>query len=125
MDSNIQERLKETSQICLEAFISWETKKKDLKAQEELHAAIHELRKVSSRLEIELALSERAQVTSKPLPIPAHRSNMKGDVGAILEGNDNDTENKVQASSLAQNMHKSKRRRPPSVRKGPEGNDGQ
>jgi hypothetical protein len=118
MDSNIQERLKETSQNCLEAFINWESKKKELKAQEELHVAIHELRKVSSRLEIELAMSERAQVTSKPLPIPAHRSNMKGDVGAILEGNNDDIGNKEKVSTLAQNMHKSKRRRPPSpVRK--------
>ncbi len=118
---NIQERLKETSQICLDAFISWETKKKDLKAQEELHAAIHELRRVSSRLEIELAMSERSQVTAKPLPIPAHRSNMKGDVGAILENNNNDAANKKsKGSSLAQNMHKSKRRRPPN--KNPAGN---
>jgi len=121
MDSNIQERLKETSQNCLEAIISWEDKKKDPKAQEELHVAIHELRKVSSRLEIELAMSERAQVTSKPLPIPAHRSNMKGDVGAILDNN-NDTGNKAK-SSLSQSMHKSKRRRAP-VRKKPDGNAG-
>ncbi len=111
MEDNIQERLKETSQACLDAFINWETKKKDLRAQEELHAAIHELRKVSSRLEIELAMSERDQVTSKPLPIPAHRSNMKGDVGAILENNNNNNGKKNKGSSLAQNMHKSKRRR--------------
>jgi len=114
MDDNIQERLKDTSQTCLEAFVSWESKKKDKKSQEDLHAAIHELRRVSSRLEIELAMSERDQVTSKPLPIPAHRSNMKGDAGAILEGNNNDNGNKKGKGSLAQNMHKSKRRRPPS-----------
>ena len=86
MDSNIQERLKETSQNCLDAFMNWEGQKKDSKAQEALHAAIHELRKVSSRLEIELAMSEREQLSSKPLPIPAHRSNMKADPGSILEG---------------------------------------
>ncbi|MGH1455633.1 MAG: hypothetical protein ACRBDI_02535 [Alphaproteobacteria bacterium] len=75
---DIQTRLQETSQNCLKAFAEWDGKKKDRKAQEDLHAAIHELRKVSSRLEIELAVSERDQVTSKPLPIPAHRSNSKG-----------------------------------------------
>ncbi len=75
---DIQTRLQETSQNCLKAFAEWEGKKKDRKAQEDLHSAIHELRKVSSRLEIELAMSERDQVTSKPLPIPAHRSNSKG-----------------------------------------------
>ena len=59
MDDDIQTRLKETSQICLDAYVAWEGKKKDTKAQEELHSAIHELRKVSSRLEIELAISEK------------------------------------------------------------------
>lgn len=84
---DIQTRLKETSQNCLDAFAAWENKKQDIKAQEVLHAAIHELRKVSSRLEIELAVSERDQMTSKPLPIPSHRSNSKGaDNSPILEG---------------------------------------
>ncbi len=78
MDENIQTRLEETSKNCLQAYAEWEGKKKDRKAQEDLHSAIHELRKVSSRLEIELAVSERDQMTSKPLPIPAHRSNSKG-----------------------------------------------
>ncbi len=74
---DIQTRLQEASQNCLKAFLNWDGQKKDAKAQEELHAAIHELRKVSSRLEIELALSERDQMTSKPLPIPPHRSSKK------------------------------------------------
>ncbi len=81
---DIQTRLKETSQNCLDAYITWEEDKKDLKAHEELHSAIHELRRVSSRLEIELAISERDQVTSKPIPIPSHRSNSKGEVGAAI-----------------------------------------
>lgn len=75
---DIQTRLQETSKNCLAAYTEWESKKKDRKAQEELSGAIHELRKVSSRLEIELAISERDQATSKPLPIPAHRANSKG-----------------------------------------------
>ena len=73
----IQTRLKETSEACMKAYEAWVDKKKDSKAQEDLGNAIHELRKVSSRLEIELAISERDQVTSKPLPIPEHRSNTK------------------------------------------------
>lgn len=73
----IQTRLQETSKTCLDAYTIWVEKKKDSKAQEDLSSAIHELRKVSSRLEIELAISERDQVTSKPLPIPSHRSNPK------------------------------------------------
>lgn len=105
MDDDIQTRLKETSQTCLDAYGAWEGKKKDTKAQEELHAAIHELRKVSSRLEIELAISERDQITSKPIPIPSHRSNSKGDSSSILDGDSGKSGPVVQS--------KPKRRRPP------------
>lgn len=107
MDDDIQTRLKETSKTCLDAYVAWEGKKKDTKAQEDLHAAIHELRKVSSRLEIELAVSERDQMTSKPIPIPAHRSNSKGDASSILEGDDG----KGKGGPVVQS--KPKRRRPP------------
>lgn len=71
----IHTRLRDTSQNCLKAYEEWVGKKKDQKAQEALHSAIHELRKVSSRLEIELAVNEREQMTSRPLPIPSHRAN--------------------------------------------------
>lgn len=110
MDSNIQTRLKEASQNCLDAFVGWENKKQDSKAQEALHAAIHELRKVSSRLEIELAMSERDQLSSKPLPIPAHRSNMKSDPGPILDGTSKKEKKGKDGPSLVQT--KNKRRRP-------------
>lgn len=87
---DIQTRLKQTSQDCLDAHGAWEKDKKDAKAQENLHSSIHELRKVSSRLEIELAISERDQMTSKPLPIPSHRSTSKGgDNTSILEDKGN------------------------------------
>ncbi len=82
---DIQTRLQETSKNCLEAYAAWVGKKQDRKAQEDLHAAIHELRKVSSRLEIELAVSERDQMTAKPLPIPAHKSMNNGDAAHILD----------------------------------------
>tara|TARA_R110001592_G_scaffold27763_12_gene102697 strand:- start:718 stop:1053 length:336 start_codon:yes stop_codon:yes gene_type:complete len=109
---DIQTRLKETSQTCLEAYLVWDEKKQDPKSQEELHSAIHELRKVSSRLEIELAISERDQITSKPLPIPSHRSNSKGPASTILEPEDNSSGPVVQT--------KPKRRRAPRK---PSGND--
>ncbi len=87
---DIQTRLKKTSQDCLDAHSIWEKDKKDQKSQEGLHASIHELRKVSSRLEIELAVSEREKITSKPLPIPSHRSTAKGgDNTSILEDKGN------------------------------------
>ncbi len=85
-DQNIHQRLKESSENCLNAYTAWEQKKKDAGTQESLHATIHELRKVCSRLEIELAISERDQLAAKPLPIPSHRSTSKGaDNISILE----------------------------------------
>ncbi len=104
---DIKTRLQETSKNCLAAFLVWDEKKKDKPAQEELHAAIHELRKVSSRLEIELAISEREQSTAKPLPIPSHRSHNKGPQTSILE----DNRSSVSKSPMVQKSAP-KRRRP-------------
>ncbi|MCL4679365.1 MAG: hypothetical protein KJ017_12315 [Alphaproteobacteria bacterium] len=73
----IQKRLQETAETCIKTYEEWRTRKTDTKAQESLHSAIHELRKVASRLEIELAVRERQDVTSKPIPIPSHRSSTK------------------------------------------------
>lgn len=105
MDSDIQTRLKDTAEKCLDAYMTWDTKKKDKKAQEELHATIHAARKVLSRLEIELAMSERDQATSKPLPVPSHRSNTKGENVSILE-------NEIVHDTGPVVQTKSRRRRP-------------
>lgn len=110
MDEDIKQRLEETSKNCIEAFSAWNTNKKDPKAQEDLHSTIHELRKVSSRLEIELAISERDQMTPKPLPIPEHRSNSKSIGNNILDGEGEDTGPIVQT--------KPKRRRNPAKKQG-------
>ena len=119
---DIQTRLKEASQNCLKAYSEWEGKKKDRKAQEELSSAIHELRKVSSRLEIELAISERDQVTSKPLPIPAHRANSKGSkVQSPHEGED---ESSSQGNSSSTKLEIKRRRPQQPQRKPSEGGEG-
>lgn len=106
MGNDIQERLKETSQNCLDAYIVWEKNNQDPKGQEVLHAAIHELRKVSSRLEIELAMSERDQLAAKPLPIPSHRSNMKSDPGSLMDGLE---KNSGRPSPVVQSKNKHRR----------------
>ncbi len=86
----IQSRLQETSQNCLKAHAAWAVNKKDSKVQESLSAAIHELRKVCSRLEIDLAISERDQMTSRPLPIPAHRASKGKIADAGMDDMDED-----------------------------------
>lgn len=82
----IQTRLQETSKNCLQAYEGWLSSKKNASSRETLLTAIHELRKVASRLEIELAVSERNEMTSRPLPIPAHRSSLESGNG---DGDDN------------------------------------
>lgn len=110
--NEVQTRLAETSKICLEAYGKWVEDKKDSSIKEALQSAIHELRKVSSRLEIELAVSEREHSTSKPLPIPSHRSTNKAPQTPIL--NDSDGGNQGNAPIVQKSAP---RRRRPAPRK--------
>lgn len=81
----IEQRLKDTTAVCIASYEAWNKDKKNEEARENLAEAIHELRKVSSRLEIEMAASEREQITGRPISIPPHRSQRKvhggGDAG--------------------------------------------
>lgn len=74
MDDATDKRLRETADQCIKAYEGWMKSKKDLSARENLMEALHELRKVASRVEIEVAVSERDEVTARPLPIPPHRA---------------------------------------------------
>lgn len=69
----IEKRLREGSESCFNCYEAWRKNKKDHKSIEALQEAIHELRKVASRLEIELAISERDDMAQRPIPIPPHR----------------------------------------------------
>jgi hypothetical protein len=71
---DIKQRLQETSQNCFTTFEAWSTDKKSEQLQEDLQNAIHELRKVTSRLEIEVAVNERSKVSQNSMDIPSHRS---------------------------------------------------
>lgn len=75
----IDQRLRETSEACIKAYEAWNKDKKAGPAREALQESVHELRKVASRVEIEVAISERDEMTQKPIPIPPHRdSNKRG-----------------------------------------------
>ncbi len=84
--SEIKKRLQESVDACLKSYEAWDADKKNVEARENLQEAIHDLRKVGSRLEIEIAISERDTMSAKPLPIPPHRSSSKakGAVESIL-----------------------------------------
>ena len=67
-------RLQETAAKCLSSLDAWNKNLKDDTARETLLEAVHELRKVTSRLEIDIAMNDRKALNAKPLPIPEHKS---------------------------------------------------
>jgi len=73
----IEKRLRESTDACIKSFENWVKQSKNLESREELMEAMHEVRKVVSRVEIEIAISERDRLGSRPLPIPPHRSSRK------------------------------------------------
>lgn len=79
----IAKRLEETSAACHKAYDLWSKDRRNADALEGLAEAVHELRKVASRLEIEMAASERDEITQRPIPIPPHRASR---VGAVDNG---------------------------------------
>ena len=85
---DIQQRLTETGAACLSAFEQWTKDKRDEGAKESLDEAVHELRKVAARIEIEMAVSERDPKNSKRIPIPEHRDARKGKANAEAVNDD-------------------------------------
>lgn len=69
-----QQRLKDAAEACIKAYEIWGASKKNAEAREQLQEAVHELRKVAARLEIEMASSERDEMTQRPIAVPPHRA---------------------------------------------------
>lgn len=74
----IEKRLRESTDACIKSFENWVKESKSLESRETLMETMHEVRKVISRVEIEIAISERDRLGSRPIPIPPHRSSRKG-----------------------------------------------
>lgn len=99
---DIEKRLRDVTEGCLKAYQAWQGAKKSAEAREDLQDTIHELRKVAARLEIDIAVSERDEMASRPIPIPPHRATGKrqgeddGDDGAgnSSEGNNGNNGNR-------------------------------
>ena len=110
--SEIKSRLQEATTACLKDYETWDGAKNS-DNREKLQEAIHDLRKVASRLEIEIAISERDSMSDKPLPIPPHRSNSKGkgSVESILPDNGN-TEAKPSNDKKEGGARRGRSRRP-------------
>lgn len=71
------QRLQETAAKCLSSLDAWNNDLTDENARETLQDAVHELRKVTSRLEIDIAMNDRKNTNAKPMPIPEHKSKME------------------------------------------------
>lgn len=77
----IEQRLRETTDACIKNLEDWAKGGKSNETRETLMDAMHEVRKVLARVEIEIAISERDRLGSRPLPIPPHRSSRKSHHG--------------------------------------------
>ena len=73
-DQDTKTRFETTSKDCYDAYVAWIANQKDNDARTDLNEKIHELRKVVSRLEIEVAVSERGNNRQKPIAAPKHRN---------------------------------------------------
>ncbi len=73
----IEQRLRTATDATIGSYDAWRKNPKEGGTRESLMEAVHELRKVAARLEIEVAVSERDEMTAKPIPIPPHRSSRK------------------------------------------------
>lgn len=85
---DIEKRLRESTDACIKSFENWVKQSKNLESRESLMETMHEVRKVISRVEIEIAISERDRLGSRPIPIPPHRSSRKregGEEGDVAE----------------------------------------
>ncbi len=89
----IEKRLRESTDACIKSFEDWVKASKSLESREVLMETMHEVRKVISRVEIEIAISERDRLGSRPIPIPAHRSQRKREGGEDAGGDDQENYN--------------------------------
>lgn len=71
---NTSLRLQEAAAKCLSSLDAWNKDLKNSDAREALLDAVHELRKVTSRLEIDIAMNDRKVTNAKPIPVPEHKS---------------------------------------------------
>lgn len=86
----IEQRLRTATDTCISCYGAWRKDQKDGGVREKLLEAMHELRKVTARLEIEIAISERDEIAARPIPIPPHRSFRKQHGGGHDEGDYDD-----------------------------------
>lgn len=109
---DIDKRLRDSTDACIKSFEAWVKASKSPETREGLMEAMHEVRKVVARLEIEIAVSERDRLGSRPIPIPPHRSQRKrgGEAGEEAMDNGNEDFDADEAFQQAGNSDQQPRR---------------
>jgi hypothetical protein len=121
---DIEKRLRDAVDNCIKHYAAWQTDKKVGVDRDALMESIHELRKVAARLEIDIAVSERTEMASRPLPIPPHRSSSRRPQGGPADdsfGNDADDSFGNQQMDDGQQPRSNAGRDPSQRRSGPGG----
>jgi hypothetical protein len=111
----VEQRLRESADLCFKNYEAWRKNEKDNAVRAALQDAVHELRKIASRIEIELAVSERNEMAQKPIPIPPHRD-ARGRHQSGPADADDDVGNTQHAPSLERSRSGGQRR--PAARQG-------
>lgn len=70
-------RLHDAAEKCIKSHEAWQQDKKDQVARESLNESLHELRRATAALEIDMIREERLSGVSRPMPTPGHRSMRK------------------------------------------------
>ncbi|HEU4838595.1 MAG TPA: hypothetical protein VFS88_04195 [Micavibrio sp.] len=125
---DIEKRLRESTDACIKSFENWVKQNKNVESRESLMETMHEVRKIMSRIEIEIAISERDRMGARPIPIPPHRSSRKRE-GVEEAGHSEDDFNVVDGAQPASNegprrQHQGGRGRRPMRSQGGSGNHG-
>ena len=69
--ADTQQRLAEAVQQCISCYAQWRSSPD---GEADLTNALHEMRRVLARIEIELAASHGDENSHRPIPIPMHRA---------------------------------------------------
>ncbi len=70
----INKRLSDAAQKCMASYDSWRKDQSAAEVREALNEALHELRRATAALEIEMIRQERATPGGRNIPTPGHRA---------------------------------------------------
>ncbi len=73
----VSKRLQDAVERCIKSYTAWQTDKKDGSARESLNECLHELRRATAALEIDMIREERISGGVRPIHTPGHRSSMR------------------------------------------------